>query len=340
MKRHIQRGISLIELMVALVVGVILVGGIVQIYAANKQTYRVDDASARLQENARYAMALLARDIRMAGYQGCAGQARILVNTLNDTSSFLYNFDQAIEGFEATGAGTWSPTLDGGITSPLGGRDVITIRAVFDSGVAITGQPSNSGDCTSAASHTADLKVSDASAFNPGDIVIAGNCSRASIFQITNVNAGSNVVHNTGGSVTPGNATRDLGACYAGNGELAKITTRTFYLRNNPDGLPSLYRKDGNASAEELVEGVEDMQILYGIDTDGDGAANQFVRANNVSDWSQVTSVRIGLLLQSVEDNITTTPQTYTFNDTTVTPTDRRLRRVFTTTIGLRNQLP
>ncbi|WP_317705976.1 PilW family protein [Methylomarinovum caldicuralii] len=335
-----QQGVSLVEILVALVTGLILTAGVIQIYAANKQTYRVAEASARIQENARFAMELLARDIRMAGYQGCAGQARTLVNTLNDTSSFLYNFGNAIYGFEATSASAWTPTKDSSITSPLGGRDIVAIRGMFDEGVAVTGQPSNSGDCGNSSSFTADLKVSDASVFSNGDIVIAGNCSRASIFQITNVNAGMNVVHNTGGSVTPGNATKDLGACYAGNGELAKITTRTFYIRTNPAGFPALYRKDGSNAAEELVEGIENMQILFGQDSDGDGVTDQFVRANDVTDWSRVASVRISLLLQSTEDNITTAPQTYTFNGATVTPADRRLRRVFITTIGLRNRLP
>lgn len=340
MKLPRQNGISLVEIMVALVAGLILSAGVVQIYAANKQSYRVTDAVARIQENARFAMEVLTRDIRMAGYQGCAAQSRTLVNTLNDTTSFLYDFDTAIEGFEATSATGWSPDPDSSITSPLSGSDIVTIRGVFDEGIAITGQPNNSGDCSNASAHTADLKVTDASAFSDGDIVIAGNCTNASIFQITNVNGGMNVVHNTGGSVNPGNATKDLGACYAGNGELVKIRTRTFYLRTNPAGLPALYRKDGSDNAEELVEGVEDLQILYGIDTDSDGTANQFIRANDVTDWSQVTSVRITLLLQSVEDNITTAPQTYTFNNATVTPDDHRLRRVFTTTIGLRNRLP
>ncbi len=340
MRRDSQQGISLVEIMVALVVGLLLIGGMVQIYLANKQTYRVADASARIQENARFAIELLARDIRMAGYQGCAGQARVLVNTLNNTSSFLYNFGSAIYGFEATSASAWTPAVDSSITSPLGGRDIVAIRGVFGNGVRITGQPSNSVDCTNSSSFTADLKVSDASGFSAGDIVVAGNCSKVSIFQITNVNAGTNVVHNTGSSVSPGNATKNLGACYAGNGELAKITTRVFYIRNNPANIPALYRKDGSADAEELVEGVEDMQILYGLDSDGDTLTDQFVRANDVVDWNRVASVRISLLLRSIENYVTDKPQTYTFNETTVTPADRYLRRVFTTTIGLRNRLP
>lgn len=336
-----QHGVSLVEIMIALIVGLILTAGVIQIFVSNKQAYRVLDAESRLQENARFALELLGRDIRMAGYQGCAGKTRILVNTLNDTSSFLYDFGTPVVGFEAVSSSAWIPSVDGTITSPLGGRDIVTIRGVFDRGVAIIGQPSNAGDCTSASSHTASLKLANTSGLASGDIVIAGNCSRASIFQITHVNASSNIVHHdTGGSVSPGNSTEDLGACYAENGELAQIATRTFYVRTNVSGQPALYIKNGVHFAEELVEGVENMQILYGVDTDSDGAANQFIRANSVSDWLRVVSIRISLLLQSIEDNITATPQTYLFNGATVTPDDRRLRRVYTTTIALRNMLP
>ncbi|XSG85097.1 MAG: PilW family protein [Methylohalobius sp. ZOD2] len=339
MTRKNQRGISLVEIMVSLVSGLILTAGVIQIYVANKQTYRVNDASARIQENVRFAMELLARDLRMAGYDGCAGSARILVNTLNDTSSFLYNYGNAIYGFEATSDSAWTPAVDPSITSPLGGRDIVSIRGTFGGGVSITGQPSNPSDCNNSSSFTADIKVADASVFSDGDIVLAGNCSRASIFQITNVNAGENVVHNTGAG-TPGNATKNLGACYAGNGNLTLITTRSFYIRNNAAGVPALYRKDGTRAAEELVAGIEDMQILYGVDTDGDESANQFLRANDVADWSRVTSARISLLLRSSEDNITTDSQPYDYNGSSSTPADRRLRRVFTTTISLRNRLP
>ncbi len=340
-----QRGISLVEIMVSLVAGLILTAGVIQIYAANKQTYRVADASARMQENARFAMEQLARDLRMAGHQGCAGSVRTIVNTLNDTSSFLYNFGAAIQGFEATSASAWTPAVDSSITSPLRGMDIVAVRGVFEDGAAITGQPDNAADCPGS-SGTADLKVGNTTRLKVDDIVIAGNCTRASIFQITNVDTSTNTVkHISGGNppplpAPPGNGTADLRACYAGNGRLFHITSRVFYIRNNPAGIPALYRKDGANSAEELVEGVEDMQILYGVDTDGDGSVNQFLRANDASNWGQVTGIRISLLLRSVENNVTTARQPYFFNGTTVAPADRRLRRVFTTTIAVRNQLP
>ena len=83
------------------------------------------------------------------------------------------------------------------------------------------------------------------------------------------------------------------------------------------------------------------MQIRYGEDTtNGDRAADVYHTADQVADWENVVSVRIDLLVQSVEDGITSQSQTYTFNGATVTPTDRRLRQAFSTVIALRNRAP
>jgi type IV pilus assembly protein PilW len=60
--------------------------------------------------------------------------------------------------------------------------------------------------------------------------------------------------------------------------------------------------------------------------------------AVTTANWPNVVSVRISLLVQSPEDNLVDAPQTYTFNSVTTTPADRRLRHVFTSTIGLRNR--
>jgi type IV pilus assembly protein PilW len=93
---------------------------------------------------------------------------------------------------------------------------------------------------------------------------------------------------------------------------------------------------------------VENMQILYGEDTDadseganGDGTANRYVAIDTADlDVDKVVSVRLSLLARSLNNNLTTTPSPYTFNGTAVTPgaTDKYLRKVFTTTITLRNK--
>ena len=81
------------------------------------------------------------------------------------------------------------------------------------------------------------------------------------------------------------------------------------------------------------------MQVLYGIDSDNDQFPNQYVTSDNVPDFNAVVSLRIMLLIHSIDDFVTEAPQTYTFNGVLTTPADRRLRQVFTTTIALRNRI-
>ncbi len=137
--------------------------------------------------------------------------------------------------------------------------------------------------------------------------------------------------------VQPGNLTGDLSKVYTGDAFTYRVTSRRYTIQTGANGLPALFMDTGNG-AQELVEGVENMVVLYGEDTDSDGTANRYVRASSVGDMANVVSVRISLLIQSLEDFLTPSPQAYTFNGTTTTPGDNRLRRVYTTTIVFRNR--
>ena len=76
-----QKGVTLVELMIALVLGVVLMLGLLEVFASAKQTYRVSEALARVQESGRFATDFLQRDLRMAGHMGCLNdQARALNN--------------------------------------------------------------------------------------------------------------------------------------------------------------------------------------------------------------------------------------------------------------------
>ncbi|MDT8363984.1 MAG: PilW family protein [Nitrosomonas sp.] len=330
-----QQGLTLVEIMVALTIGMVLLGGVITILVSSQQTYRVNEALARIQENARFAFQLLSRDIRMAGYMGCVGEGTVPVNTLNNATDYLWNFGQPIQGYEATASGWMPAPLPTEITSPLGGRDILILRGVDGPDTPVISHPAGGVDGPG----SADLKVTVDSGLQDNDIVLVTDCLAAAIFQITNINTSAgqdNVVHNTG-TGAPGNATKNLGQSFK-DGEVVRISTRSYYVRTNSGGNAALYWKRGNAAAEELVEGVENMQIDYGVDTDGNRAADVYQTADLVVDWENVVSVRINLLMQSTEDNITSQPQTYTFNGTVTTPTDRRLRKTYSTVIALRNR--
>ena len=181
----------------------------------------------------------------------------------------------------------------------------------------------------------------------------------------TNINnTSSQVNHGTGASVSPGNCTKDLcgsfdcsdssGAItcdYDDDSKLLRMRNTIFYIatsRNNRRGeaIPSLFHEyvTNNGSggvttvAQELVEGVENFQILYGLDTDttADGIANKYVTANNVTSWDKVASVRLFVLARSI-DPVGNDARPFTFMGTTTTPTDSYVRRQFTATIQVRN---
>jgi type IV pilus assembly protein PilW len=135
--------------------------------------------------------------------------------------------------------------------------------------------------------------------------------------------------------------TNDLGKPYPG-GQVYPINTISYYVRTRTGAnQPSLYHKVGSNDAEELMEGIEQMQILYGEDTlPLDGAPNYYVKANEVVTWANVVSIRISLLAVTLDDNLTSESLNYPYNGATITPTDRKIRRVFNTTIAVRNRLP
>ena len=93
----------------------------------------------------------------------------------------------------------------------------------------------------------------------------------------------------------------------------------------------------GSASRINIADGVENMQLLYGVDSDDDQSADFYVDADSVSDFSTVVSIRVSLLIRS-RDRVTSAPMAFTYGGITTTdPGDRRMRLVFNTTIALRN---
>lgn len=128
---------------------------------------------------------------------------------------------------------------------------------------------------------------------------------------------------------------------------LAPLNSYAYYVRSSND-IPTLYRKpageyaSGNAkNAEALVEGIENINILYGVDSDNDGIANQYQTANELGafseNWKKVTSIKLELLARSLNP-VSPEPHTYFFAGEQVQPTDNYIRRNFITTIQLRNR--
>jgi len=358
-----QRGLTIVEILVAVTLSLILLAGVTQLFVSSKRTYEVQDGLSRLQENGRFAVDYLARHVRMAGYMGCLSNASLITmyNNLNNAATFANNFSIGIEGFEANGtspgdaytitaenpapsgnAAGWSSALDADLVGRvLPGTDVIVVRNAAPSSVALVSPFNNS----------AQLFVSNPNDLQIGDVLMVTDCQKASVFQATNVQAtgfGTNAVHGQA-NMTPGNSNSVWGTDqdYTEGGEIMKSEMRVFYVGQGASGRPALFQRSlRNAGggvqlvSDELVEGVENMQVLYGEDTDGDRTADAYREADNVADWGQVVSARISLLVRSPENSLPE-PETNTFDvgGVDVDPVDdRRLRQVFTTTITLRNR--
>jgi type IV pilus assembly protein PilW len=326
-----QQGLSLVELMVAIVLGLILVAGVIELFVNNRQVYRVQDAKARMQENGRYAMAILGQNIRDAGYYGCASRraGAETNNVLNNSNLFIWNFATAVEGNEATGDNAWTPTKENTIGADSG-TDILTVRKTSGSAIKITAHPGGTPP------GSANIQVNPGNGLINGDIIMATDCLTSAVFQVTsnNPDTSGSIAHNTG-TGSPGNITQALGKNYTG-GWVVPVVTLSYFISSN-----ALYQRNAVSNVTvELVEGIEDMQILYGVDTTGDGVVTTYLSADAVGNWNDVLSVKVSLLLSSIEDNLTAGgAQTYRFNETDVLAGDRRLRSVYTKTFTLRNRV-
>lgn len=350
-------GFSLVELMVAITIGLLVMAAIVTVMVSSKKNYTVQDSLARLQENARFAVDFIARDLRMAGYYGCADDVSAVQNNVDTDGAPLLDTTLPLEAVEdmVVGTSTWYPSsaitddLTGAKIKIVPGTDAITVRFMDGAGTPVTPPYMPT---TAAALH-----VEPGNKLNKGDVVMVADCQSADVFQVTSVNPDLNgtVGHNDGAAgVSPGNAVKDLSKIYEDGAFIGKLTAARYFVATNIDrpNRPGLYRVTGAGAAQELVEGVEHMQILYGEVTDGNRARapNVYVTADKVAVWSNVVSVRIGLLLYSLAGENTSGEYgtvedvgPYNVNGKIVSVGDGNLdtkrvkRRVFTTTVSLRN---
>ncbi len=343
-----QRGFTLVEMMVALVVGIVVMAGIGQVFIQSKRTAAVQDELSRLQENGRYALYMLQEDILKAGYLGC-GQVANLGGNITSSGSYRDNFSSAITGYDASGS-TWEPSLPAELNENIvSGTDVITVRFAEGNGLRMT-RPKEAPyilrvNNTSQESGACPGGQDGFSGLCQGEQMIISDCTKARTFNVQDLTLNGSelwIYHGTPAwgdpaDLDPNNHYKPA-YCY-----LFKAVTTSYFirLRDAESGVPSLYRKIGNNDAEELVEGVEDMQVLYGVDSDGDNIPNQFLAAGNVTDFRQVVSVRLALLQRTIGEKINRPAVAKSFNllgtDIT-TPSDRHIRKVFSTTIQLRNR--
>ena len=286
-----MRGLTLIELMIAMLIGTILILGIVQVFACSRAAYQLSEGLARVQENGRFAMDYLQRDIRMAGHFGCVNdQAMMRQNPPALSTTFAagahpaLNFGVSIQGYEAAGTGPGSndvslsatdaadfaPALPAEFSAQMAdavaGSDVIVLRYLAPEGVPVT---STTGTSAAPVFHfdSSRWSVLQSGVANPG-VFGVGDCMGAAVFQAQATGAAAGTV--TLGA--PPNNTVALSKVFTpGQAVLYRAENAIYYVATNATGGRSLYRlrflfapnaANPVVDKEELVEGVESMQLL------------------------------------------------------------------------------
>jgi type IV pilus assembly protein PilW len=198
--------------------------------------------------------------------------------------------------------------------------------------------------------------AADNNRFDSGQILLVTDCDNASVFQASAVTTAGTVttILHTAGGMTPGNSAGNISNLYGNDAEIGRLQTSMFNIENGANGRPALFERSlvvtGSTTAalarNELIQNVENMQIVYGVDADADGDTDSYESAATVdaANWGKVISVHIALLLTSEENNLVSAGETWTYNaathtyDKTVAGTNRRFRRVVTCLIALRNR--
>ena len=365
-------GLSLVELLVSMAVGLIIISGAIIVYIDQINSSKRIAAYSQLQESGRVALDMIERDLHMSAFTGCFSTNDEINNVLGDTLPGSFQPEQGIQGWEAndtpyseTIANVLSTTelveTNNGNWASSGGNSLDTLSAVPNSDILRVWSAGNteftvSAITTSGASPVLTATGSDK--IEEGDFLILSDCTNADIVQACLLEEdGSNKKITLSEGCSPGNNNSISLKTNATQNPSLSILRGTAYIVSKANGVvrnpPSLFRAELNKAGGgvgdmmEVVEGVESMQILYGENLDGDNlqSVDAYVTADNVTDWANVISVRVTLLVQSINDNLSEGPTPYIFNGVTYSgvddnpsPADNRLRRVFTRTITLRNR--
>ncbi len=318
----------MVELLIAMAVGLTLVAGVAQLFLNSKKTYRMQEAVSHMQANGRFAISYLSRELRVAGFQGCPNLSAIQPNVLVSNAPPVFDLNSALKGYDYEGS-----DLDG-FTEP--------VDLVADTDIITTQRASS---CRTALGHdmasfAAAIKIVGVNACQllDDDVVMITDCSSVDIFQATNIQVSggtTTVTHAASGNTSP-----QLSKAYSQQTDLVKFMVKDFYIKESNTGIYALFERDIHGNEDILIEGVDDMQISYGVEQTLSNSM-VFMDAEDVSTanlWPSVKSIKIDLLLSTIEDNIVNSPQTYQFMGTSTTATDRRIRRTFSTTVSLRNR--
>lgn len=308
-------GFSLIELMISIVLGALVIGATIGIFSANSKTYVAVENVARIQENTRTAFELMSRDIREAGGNACDKDVTVAVVLNASGANWWDNWGSPVMGFDS-----------GALALSAAGTDAVQLMSGSSSTYTVESHNPASAVITLNTS-THDLVAND--------ILMVCDQNRAAIFQMSGPNStNATIVHNPG-TGSPGNCGKGLGipVCvppqgtpytFAPNSQITKLSASQWYVADNGRGGRSLFRlvlrNNGAAQAEEIAEGVRDMQVSYLIFNDDQ---YRTAAAINATQWAAVRAVRVVLTIEGTE---------------TIGTNGQRISRTVTNTTALRNR--
>lgn len=330
MSKWRQRGVGLLELMVAMAIGLLVTTAVLNTYLAGKQAYRFQEAGSRVQENARFALDKIAYDLRMAGAMGCVNLAEVeprmhispTVPTGVMPAGWAVNKASAITSFVVSG-----PIA--GFVDPLPGSEAVTILRA-----STTGSPLRSD----MADRKAKIAVSPGHGFTTADVLVIADCENVEIFRANEIDQ-DDIDHSD-----PPNDSVYLAKAYRvdDGSQVFRLQAWTYYVSGR-GGEFELRRRDLFSGDDYAVaDGIENIRYRFGVDA-GDGVVVRYAETGDPGfSPADAVSVSLQLLARSRDDYLASEPVEVSFDGVPVNAgagADRRLRRVFSTQIALRNRV-
>jgi type IV pilus assembly protein PilW len=352
------QGLTLIELLVALALSLLVLAGVLAAVQDAAGNFAAARELAALQENASTALRLLTADLRLAGHTGCGVRPPRLANAISSTAQHWYLQPPGLQGFDsAQGRGA------------LPAEFRAAARAATDALIVRRGESSHLHLQAAFAHDTASARLfldgnHDWRAGQPL-LLAATDCSQIALFQQASTDGAINTLsHEVDPTVQPGNCSPRLGGnfdcaslagaetlAFPAGSRLLALQSAAYYIGHSPSEptLPSLFRerlllnatqRRPYTAAEELVQGVDNLQLLYGLDLQGqDGSVDRYLRAGDPAlDWRRVLSVRVTLRVRSIRPVLPTAAAFGRIEDVPGTDgSDRYLRYTLGTTVRVRN---
>jgi len=298
-----MRGLSLVELMVATTIGLLLTSAIVGLFASSKRAHTDSMDRGIMYENGRYAISVLSNELRLTEFWG-ATRAADIINSAG-LNAIVNDCSGNAAGYNINnslwGVTAATATITTCITDAKAGTDAFVIKHVAATPTAVA-----SLDATKTYLMTNEfLGILFDGADTPPSTVAGGDIPEGQAWEYTNT---------------------------------------LYYIREQTGEVPALYRKKltGNTwgASEEIANGIENMRLLYGVDTDFDGVADKYDNAA-AANWANVVAARVYLLIRSEKaSSFSPDSKTYLLGDITIDPNpdDNYYRLVFNTSINLRNR--